>query len=196
MKDETVASLDDVLERILRASREQDPVSVEAVMSAIGERSFGALLLLAGFVVLAPVIGDIPTVPTVMAVFVFLISVQLLANRRYFWLPHWLRRRSLKAQTLKKAVQKSRRAARFVDRLLKPRLAFFIAGSARYATAIACLIIALVMPPMELIPFSANIAGLALSLFGLAHIARDGLLALMAFVFTLAGVVALVFGFG
>ncbi|TCO76805.1 exopolysaccharide biosynthesis protein [Chromatocurvus halotolerans] len=195
MKDTTVASLDDVLERILRASREQDPVSVEAIMSAIGERSFGALLLLAGFVVLAPIIGDIPAVPTVMAVFVFLISAQLLANRRYFWLPRWLRGRSLKAQTLQKAVGRSRRAARFVDRLLKPRLPFFIAGSARYATATACLIIALVLPPMELIPFSANIAGLALSLFGLAHIARDGLLALIAFVFTLAGIAALVYGF-
>jgi len=164
-------------------------------MRAIGERSFGALLLLAGFVVLAPIIGDIPTVPTVMAVFVFLISAQLLANRRYFWLPRWLRSRSLKAQTLQKAVEKSRGAARLVDRLLKPRLLFFIAGPAHYATAIACMIIALVIPPMELIPFSANIAGLALSLFGLAHIARDGLLALVAFLFTLAGIVALAYGF-
>lgn len=195
MIDETVASLDDVLDRILLAASEHDPVSVEAVMTAIGERSFGALLLLAGFVVVAPIIGDIPTVPTAMALFVFLISVQLLANRRYFWLPRWLRSRSLKAQTLQKAVAKSRRPARFVDRLIKPRLAFFISGSARYATVAACLIIALVIPPMELIPFSANIAGLALTLFGLAHIARDGLLALIAFALTLAGLGALLYGF-
>lgn len=195
MSDREVESLDGVLDRILGAALEHDPVSVEEVMDAIGRRSFGALLLVAGLVVLAPIIGDIPTVPTLMALFVFLISVQLLANRRYFWLPRWLRRRSLDARTLLKAVEKSRRPARFVDRLIKPRLTFFIAGSASHAIAAACLLIALVMPPMELIPFSANIAGLALSLFGLAQIGRDGLLALLAFMLTLAGLGALVYGF-
>ncbi|MEC7815327.1 MAG: exopolysaccharide biosynthesis protein, partial [Pseudomonadota bacterium] len=37
---------------------------------------------------------------------------------------------------------------------------------------------------MEFIPFSANGAGLALMAFGLAIVARDGLLALLALAFT------------
>lgn len=195
MPDREVESLDEVLDRILRAARKHDPVSVEEVMDAIGRRSFGALLLVAGLVVLVPIIGDIPTVPTLMALFVLLISIQLLARRRYFWLPSWLRRRSLDAHTLLKAVEKSRPTARFVDRLIQPRLTFFIAGPASHAIAAACLVIALVMPPLELIPFSANIAGLALCLFGLAQIGRDGLLALLAFILTFAGLGALVYGF-
>jgi hypothetical protein len=40
------------------------------------------------------------------------------------------------------------------------------------------------MPAMELVPFSANGAGAALTAFGLSLIAHDGLLALLAFVFT------------
>ena len=40
------------------------------------------------------------------------------------------------------------------------------------------------MPVMEVIPFSANAAGAALTAFGLSLIARDGLLALIAFTFT------------
>lgn len=43
-----------------------------------------------------------------------------------------------------------------------------------------------VMPPMEFIPFSASLAGAALSLFGLSLMARDGLLALRGFVATFA----------
>jgi hypothetical protein len=43
---------------------------------------------------------------------------------------------------------------------------------------------------MEFVPFSANIAGAALTAFGLALIAHDGLLALLAFVLT-AMIVAL-----
>lgn len=195
MSEEEVASLDEVLDRILRAAQRHDPVTVEVVMDALGKRSFGALLLLAGFVVLAPIIGDIPGVPTLMAVFVFLISVQLLANRSYFWLPRWLLVRSVEAHKLLKAVEKSRRPAQFIDRLIKPRLTFLISGPASYAVATACLLIALVMPPMELVPFSANIAGAALSLFGLAYIGRDGLLALLAFAFTLAGLGVLVYSF-
>ncbi|MFN2288921.1 MAG: exopolysaccharide biosynthesis protein [Chromatocurvus sp.] len=194
MEDGELASLDDVLDAIERVAQAHDPVSVELMMDAIGSRSFGALLLLAGLVVLAPIIGDVPTVPTLMALFVFLISGQLLASRDYFWLPRWLLVRSLEARTLNKAVDRLRRPARFVDRLLKPRLDLLIAGRARYAVAVACLVIAMLMPPMEFIPFSANIAGAALSLFGLALVGRDGLLALLAFALTLGGVGVLIYG--
>jgi hypothetical protein len=43
-----------------------------------------------------------------------------------------------------------------------------------YVIAIACLAIAAAMPPMEVVPFSANGAGAALTAFGLALIAHDG----------------------
>ena len=194
MEDRELASLDDVLDTIERVAQAHDPVSVERVMDAIGSRSFGALLLLAGLVVLAPIIGDIPTVPTLMALLVFLVSAQLLASRQVFWLPRWLLIRSIEARTLQKALDRSRRPARFVDRLLKPRLDLLIAGRAQYAVAAACLVIAMLIPPMEFIPFSANIAGAALTLYGLALVGRDGLLALLAFVLTLGGVGVLVYG--
>jgi hypothetical protein len=48
-------------------------------------------------------------------------------------------------------------------------------------TALICLLIALAMPPMEFIPFSANGAGLALALLGLGLVARDGLVLLLGF---------------
>ena len=47
------------------------------------------------------------------------------------------------------------------------------------------------MPVMEVVPFSANLAGIALTAFGLAVIAHDGLLALVAFAATAAGVVVI-----
>jgi hypothetical protein len=40
------------------------------------------------------------------------------------------------------------------------------------------------MPFLEVVPFSANLAGAALAAFGLALISRDGLLALLAFALT------------
>ena len=49
-----------------------------------------------------------------------------------------------------------------------------------FVIGIACVIIALILPLLEFIPFSANLAGIALTMFGLALIARDGYLALFA----------------
>ena len=44
------------------------------------------------------------------------------------------------------------------------------------------------MPVMEFIPFSANLAGVVLTMFGLALMVRDGLLALLGLTLIAAAV--------
>lgn len=166
------------------APSDDDAVTLDEIMEAVGRRSFGPLLLLAGLVVLAPLVGDIPTVPTIMALLVLLVAVQLLLRRDEFWLPGWLLRRSVERKKIRKAVGWLRRPAGWVDRVLSPRLKALTGDAGAVAVALACILIALAMPPMEFIPFSANIAGAALAAFGLSLITRDGLLALVAFLFT------------
>ncbi|MEX2573959.1 MAG: exopolysaccharide biosynthesis protein, partial [Balneolaceae bacterium] len=63
------------------------------------------------------------------------------------------------------------------------RFLLFTAGPAVQVIAAFCLLIATVMPLMEMIPFSANGAGAVFTTFGLSLIARDGLLSLIAFAF-------------
>lgn len=67
-----------------------------------------------------------------------------------------------------------------------PGLAGVTRGMGRLAIAAACVAIALAMPPMELVPFTATVAGLALTAFGLALIAEDGVVALASFAITSA----------
>lgn len=175
-------SLQELLDGIIEVTGQRDFVSVETVMSSVGQRSFGPLVLLAGLMVLAPIIGDIPGVPTTIALAVLLLSVQLMFNRDYFWLPRWLLNKSVPADTLRAVVARLRPPARFVDRWLRPRLTIFIRGQSTFLAAVACMLIAAAMPLMEVVPFSANAGGAALTLFGLAFISRDGLMALMGFV--------------
>jgi len=163
-----------------------DQPSLGAILEAIGPRSFGPLLLLAGLVTFAPLIGDAPGVPTIMGLFVLLVGVQMLFRRKHFWLPHWLLSRSVAQDKLCKAIQWLRSPARFLDRHLRPRLTIFTNEIAVYLIAIICILLALAMPMMEVIPFSANGAGAALTAYGLALTMRDGLLALLAFGFTAA----------
>ena len=194
-RDQSVASLEELTLRVSEVAAENDRPSVETVIAAVGERSFGAILLLSGLVILVPLVGDIPGVPTLMAIVVLLTSLQLLLGREYFWLPDWLLRRSTGGDGLHRAMRKARGPARVVDRLIRPRLSLFVEGPSRFGIALACLFIALLVPLMEFVPFSANIAGAGLTMFGLAFIGRDGLMAIAAFVLTLAGVATLAIAF-
>jgi hypothetical protein len=97
--------------------------------------SFRSLLLLAGLVTLAPLVGDIPGVPTTMGVLVILTSGKLLVGRTTMWLPGWIRHRSVKASSLEKALKWLRPVARTIDRVLRPRLEIFVRGVVTSVTA-------------------------------------------------------------
>ena len=183
-RDDNVTNLQQLLDSIEDASQRGDRISLSAVLETMGERSFGPMLVLAGVVVLAPLIGDIPGIPTTVGIIVFLVAGQLLLGRKHFWLPRWLLERSVASDKARKALGWLRPPARVIDRLLAPRLTMFTRGAATYAVAVACLVIAMTMPAMEVVLFAANVAGAALCAFGLALIARDGLMALIAFAFT------------
>ncbi|MCK9274086.1 MAG: exopolysaccharide biosynthesis protein [Syntrophales bacterium] len=185
MPDEP-ANLEQLLDRIGGASEDKEHISLRTIMESVGSRSFGPLLLLAGLITLAPVIGDIPGMPTIMGLFVLLTAGQLFLKRNHFWLPSWLLDRSISRGKVTASLKWLRPAGRFFDRLLRQRLTVLTRHMGVYAVALACIFIAAVMPLMELIPFSANIAGAALTAFGLSLIAHDGLLAVIAFVFTAA----------
>ena len=181
---ETATSLQQMLQQLCDAATDER-VSVDTMLEAVGRRSFGPRVLLAGLVTLSPV-GDIPGVPTMVAVLVLLLTTQLLWGRRSFWLPGWLLRKSIARSKMTKSIGWLERPAAFIDRFLRPRLSMFVEGFAVRLIAAVSLLISLTMPVMEAIPFSASGAGAALTAFGLALIARDGLMALLALIFTVA----------
>jgi hypothetical protein len=176
-------TIEQLLDRIEATTRSGNRIPLRAILQKVGQRSFGALVLMGGLVTLAPAIGDIPGVPTVVGLYVLLTATQVLLGRHHFWLPQWLLERSISPGKLSKAIGWIRRPARFLDRLLHPRLTLFVEGSGFYAMAFMCIVIAILMPFMELIPFSANGAGAVLTAAGLSLLAHDGLLALLAYIF-------------
>lgn len=173
-----------LLEQIQHAGEGEQRVSLEAILDSVGQRSFAPFLLIAGLITLAPLIGDLPGVPTLMATLVVLSAGQLLAGRKHVWLPRWLLTRQVSRERFRKAIGWMKRPAGWIDRLLKPRLSQLTRPPAHLAVALTCLLIAMAMPPMEFVPFTANGAGLALTLFGLALLADDGLMALLAYLLT------------
>ncbi|MFW5815314.1 MAG: exopolysaccharide biosynthesis protein [Wenzhouxiangella sp.] len=186
-----IRSLQQLLDALRTIDLDHSPVDLDDILQVTGRRSFGPILLVAGLVTLAPLIGDIPGVPTLMALLVIVVSAQLLAGRRRIWLPRFLRERSITRPTLEKTLDRLEGPARFIDRFFHPRLSFLVMGAGSHLIGSSALLVALIMPMLEFIPFSATLAGAALTAFGLSLIARDGYLAIFSLA-TTAAVIALV----
>ncbi|MBL4833902.1 MAG: exopolysaccharide biosynthesis protein [Pseudomonas sp.] len=173
-------NLEQLFNHIATLANENGEVSLGIVVESVGSRSFGPLLLVIGLTLTSPLSG-IPGMASVSAAFLLLIGAQLLIGRHYFWLPRWLLDRSVSKKQVLGALRWITPPARFIDRLTRPRLTLLVSRSGVYLTAFCCVCIALVMPMFELVPFSASAVGVALAALGLALVAHDGLLALIAF---------------
>lgn len=182
MSKEPLNSLDQLLDRIAEAVEDTERVTLGRILETVGRRSFGPMLLFAGLITLSP-IGAIPSIPSLMALLVLIVAVQLMFRRRYFWLPGWMLRRTIARNKLQTMLNWSRKPARWIDRVLKARLTYFTNEAGAWFMALICVVVAFSMPPMEFIPWSVTIAGVVLTLFGLALIAHDGLVALLGLLF-------------
>lgn len=189
-------SLNELLDRIDEVAEGQEETSMDEVMDAVGRRSFGPLLLLVGVIAVAPGVGDIPGVATVLGLFVLSVSVQLLFGRKDFWLPQWILKRKVKREKLKKMAGSKwiRKPAKWIDHVVKHRLEVLTGTKATYAIAIACTAMALALPVTEFVPLSTTLLSLGLVAFGISLIAHDGLMALLGFGITVATLVVVLIG--
>ena len=180
-----LADLEALLDEMRRAAESSDgKVTVGELLDRIGRRSFGALLLFPSLIAFTP-LGGIPVLPTVMASMVVVIAAQLVVGLEHFWLPEVLLCRSLEAKKLCTSAEYLQRPARWVDRMIRPRLTRLTKEPFVHLAAVICILVALTVPPLEVVPFAGTVAWIAIGLFGLALIAHDGLLALIAFAFSL-----------
>jgi hypothetical protein len=190
-KNQNITNLEQLLKQIDKAGKDKQRVSLGSILEVVGQRSFAPVLLLAGLVMFAPIIGEIQGVPVIMGLLVISAAGQLLFHRDHLWMPSWLLKRSVSQDKLDKTLKRLQRPAGFVDRFLRQRLTLFTEGGAVYVIAMVCIVIAAATPGMEFVPFSANVAGAIIIAFALSLIARDGLLAVIAFTLT-TGLICLV----
>jgi hypothetical protein len=187
---EEPSNLEGVLDRLIEAAKRDHNgiISVGDVQDMIGRRSFGPMLLVPGLIGLSP-IGAIPGIPGVMAAIELFFAWQIVIGRKNIWLPQFLTRRSMTTARFRRGVQALRPYARWVDKfLLRPRLTFLTRGPFFYLIASMCVFVSLITPVIELVPLAGIVPNAALTAFGLAVTAHDGLWALVALASTLASV--------
>jgi hypothetical protein len=182
-------SIGDILDRLRGCADTQDRVSIGDVVESFGGRSYGPFLLVPALIEVSP-IGGIPGLPTFLAALIALFALQMAFAREHIWLPGFVEQRSVNAAKLKKASNKLRPVAERIDRWFHGRLATLTSGPFVRIAAILCVLLAMTVPPLELLPFASTAPMAAIAAFGLAIMVKDGALMIAALVLA-AGAVGL-----
>ncbi len=171
----------------LSALAERDRVMLGTVVAAFEDRSSGVLVTLFGLIASIPVIGAIPGISVATALLVLTTLAQELRGRRGLSLPGPVARLSLRGSALDRGVSRTRRPVAWIDRHLGRRLTALVeTRPARAALKLCTAGLALSMFPLALVPGGVTPAAYGITAFGLALIARDGLLALAGYAFAAA----------
>jgi hypothetical protein len=178
--------LSDILARL--AEPATGSVTLGEVLTAVGERSFGALLVI--LAIPNMVAGLIPGLSILLGLPLLLVSLQLLVGAEKPWLPRRLARLEIQRADLRRIVERTRKALRRLERALRPRLEFLTAPWAERLIGLGCVALSiLVFLP---IPFANLVPATGIMLFGFSMLERDGLMALAAL--GIVGLSAALFG--
>jgi len=149
-------------------------LTLDEILDSVGRRSYGPLLLVIGLFAISPV-TVVPGMTWLAAALTLVVAGQMALGLPRIWLPRSALEAELPRRAVRAGIEKSRGAARAIDKLLKPRLAFL--SKPPFVNLIALLVIAaaLITFPLGLIPLAPLAPGLAVVFFGLGMVARDGL---------------------
>lgn len=166
---------------MLESSGDSDQLNMGEVLATIGERGYAPLTLMLSLIAILPT-GAVPGVPTVCGISIVLISSQLVLGKRSPWLPKKLRQMSISRARYIRVAKRIRPWTKRLDRLVKPRLQWLVEGTASRLIGLLFVLLALCMPPLEILPFAAAAPGGGIALISLGLAGRDGLWVILGLV--------------
>lgn len=179
--DEQESSLGDILDR-LKEAEVGDAVSVNDVLAAFEDRSSGVLVTMLGLIAALPVIGAVPGISMLTGAMILAVLVHSAIGGGKLRMPGRVGRLKIGRDKFEKALDKGRAITDRVDRVLTSRLTVLTeASGARFAIKIAIAALALTMFPLAIVPYGVTAPAFGIVAFGLALIARDGLMAVAGY---------------
>jgi hypothetical protein len=159
-----------VLNRL--ADEPGERITIRTIFGALSDRSFAILIVLLGLPNCLPMP---PPIPSVSALLLIVIAVQIAVRRPAPWLPKALMTRSIKQADLDRAIRRALPMVNRLERWSKPRLHIFGARTGALLSGLMLVVMACGMltaaPLIGQVPF-----GLGVCLMGLGQAERDGVL--------------------
>lgn len=167
----------------LASDESRDLISVRDIFEAMGDRAFGALMLVFA---LPNVIPTPPGTSVILGGPLIFLTAQLALGLKP-WLPRFIADRSMtRADFASLAGRISPWLAR-AERLLKPRMRFLVRPPLEHVVGIVCFILAVILTLP--IPLGNMLPALAICLFALAILERDGLFAILGHITAVIAIV-------
>lgn len=159
---------------LLAAAAAGDPattVSVAELVTMLGERGFGLLLIAFGLINCVPVP---PGISSLAGIPMLLVALQMVLGRHAPWLPKSVLRREFKRGDIARAVTRARPLLNRIEKLCKPRQAglFRVVNPRLIGAFVAVLSLSVMIP----LPFTNFLPSLATVIIAVAMIEMDGLL--------------------
>lgn len=162
----------------LTVGQPHERITLGDLRHEFGERAFGLLLLVFTLPNCIPIPG-IPGVSLVTGLPVVFFALQLAIGQEEPYLPAWIRDRSFTRGHLSHFVVKAGPHLRWLERLIKPRLAPIVSGPGERLLGVVTLLLAIALSLP--IPLGNLLPAIAMAILSLALIERDGLLVLAGY---------------
>lgn len=175
--DETITGL---MGRVQAVAEKAERTRLRDVIDALGRDSFIPQLMIPALAVVSPLSG-VPLFSSLCGITIALVSAQMLAQRQRIWLPRWLLEKEIDSKRLLSAATRMKRPAGWLDRITRNRMRVLVWPPILWVAQALCLICGLMMPFLELVPFTSSILGSVVLLLSFGMLARDGLFTLLGF---------------
>lgn len=165
----------------------KEQVSIDDLLEAFHERGFGILLLILSVPMALPVPVP-PGINILLASPLILLTAQQAVGRHTIWLPEWMRRKTIKGETLRKVISVTLPWCKRIELIVKPRFEFMTQGVFSHLIGIFGLIMALaICVPL---PMTNTVPSLGIAMMAIGVIMRDGLAVLGG---ALVGIIWIIF---
>lgn len=144
---------------------------VTDILSYLGDRALAGAMLVFALPILAPLP---PGSNFVLGIPLLAITGQLMLGRSTLWLPGMIGRRQVRLEAFRSFLHKAADRVEWFEKYMKPRHGMFCTPRADRLVGGACFLLALLL--FLPLPFASLLPALALSLFALGLVKRDGIL--------------------
>ncbi|HUE45381.1 MAG TPA: exopolysaccharide biosynthesis protein [Aestuariivirgaceae bacterium] len=153
------------------ASDPRSELRLTDILAYLGDRALAGAMLVFALPILAPLP---PGSNFVLGVPLLAITGQLMIGRNTLWLPDMIGRKQMRLETFRSFLHKAADRVEWFEKYMKPRHGIFCTPRADRLVGGACFVLALLL--FLPLPFASLLPALALSLFALGLVKRDGVL--------------------
>jgi hypothetical protein len=181
----------ELLKELRDAFPGDDSIAVRDVLARLDGRAFGLLLLI---LALPNCIPNVPGISTVFGIMLFAPAIQMVFGVGSPWIPKQVSELRIQPETFRKGIDFALPALQRIEKLVQPRLQFLTQKPFSIWFGIQTFILAaiLILP----IPGGNWPPGMSVAALAIALLQRDGLLAIISFLFFIASLIIAPLGIG